>query len=414
MIDLSWLADTGASMIVSAMASPTWEWARSRLARLLSPNDLGREDVVRVRLSGFAAELATTSERDVQNRLRGFLEARLSDDPGLMNEFAVVVNEICLKLDLQPPVELTSYVNAPGSIVVMAGQNADVRIGYGPQETRITWAAMTTQEAARKLETLDRSSAVIELTGMDPAAAARRLAHVDKTRAADLLSHMDEPLAADLLKQISAPHTAELLALMEPPQGAAILEHMDPDWVVARLSEMEPDRALVLFSALGSKRVDDLLAAMQRQQAVRLLGSVGKVLVHQARLRTAADMAEQEAKQIVAQAQAQAEAQARAILSEARREAEELKASTERDLAQAQPNGKTEPAGTDHRLLMERICEILVAEPDKLFSARALASKVGVPLTLAKSLLTRLDNAGKIAHNHRAHLYSAKSYTASQ
>jgi len=59
--------------------------------------------------------------------------------------------------------------------------------------------------------------------------------------------------------------------------------------------------------------------------------------------------------------------------------------------------------------MMERIYEILVAEPDKLLSARAVASKAGVPLTLAKSLLTRLDSAGRIAHNHRAHLYSARS-----
>jgi hypothetical protein len=412
MMDLTWLADAGASMIVSAMATPAWEWTRSRLARLFSPNDLGREEAVRLRLSSFAAELATTSERDVQNRLRGFLEARLSDDPNLMNDFTVVIKEICDKLDLQPPAELTSYVNAPGSVVIMAGQNANVRVSQGHQDVRITWAAMTTQEAARKLETLDHSSAVIELTGMDPAAAARRLAHVDKTRAADLLSHMDEPLAADLLKQISAPHTAELLALMEPPQGASILEHMNPDWVVARLSEMEPDRSLVLFSALCSKRVDDLLAAMQRQQAVRLLGSVGKVLVHQARLRTTVDMAEQEAKQIVEQAQAQAQAQARAILNRAHREADELKATAERDRAEAQPNDVVEPADPDHQALMGKIYEILVAEPDKLFSARTVAAKAGVSLTLTKSLLTRLDNAGKIAHNHRAHLYYAQPKTS--
>jgi|SRR5215470_14705142 len=412
MMDLTWLADAGASTIVSAMATPAWEWTRSRLARLFAPQDPGREEVVGLRLSGFAAELATTSERDVQNRLRGFLEARLSDDPNLMNDFAVVVKEICIKIDLQPSVELISHVNAPGSIVVMAGQNADVRVGQSFPEVRITWAAMTTQEAARKLETLDHPSAVMELTGMDPAAAARRLAHVDKTRAADLLSHMDEPLAADLLKQISAPHTAELLALMEPPQGAAILEHMDPDWVVARLSEMEPDRALVLFSALGSKRVDDLLAAMQRQQAVRLLGSVGQVLVHQARLRTTVDMAEQEAKQIVAQAKEQAEAQAKVILSKAQREADELKATAERGRAEARSNGNAEPVNVDQQALQEKIYEILAAEPDKLFSARAVASKAGVPLTLAKSLLTRLDNADRIAHNHRAHLYSVKRHTS--
>jgi MgtE intracellular N domain len=411
MMDLTWLADTGASAIVSAMATPAWEWTRSRLAHLFSPQDPGREEAVSMRLTGFAAELTTTSERDVQNRLRGFLEARLSDEPDLMDDFAVVVKEICVKLDLQPATELTSYVNSPGNVVVMAGRNANVRVSHSHQEVHITWAALTTQEAARKLESLDRSTAVIELTGMDPAAAARRLAYVEKTRAADLLSHMDEPLAAELLKQISAPHTAELLAMMEPPQGAAILEHINPDWVVARLSEMEPDRALVLFSALGTKRVDDLLVAMQRQQAVRLLGSVGKVLVHQARLRTTVDMAEQEAKQIVAQAQAQAESQAQAILNKAQREAAELKAAAERDMAKTQPGDDAEPAPADQQALMERIYEILVAQPDKLFSARSLASKAGVPLTVAKSLLTRLETADRIAHNHRVHLYYARSGT---
>src|SRR5215470_3230363 len=173
-MDLSWLAGTGASAIVSAMATPAWEWTRSRLARLFSPHDLGREEAESSRLSAFASELATTSERDVQNRLRGFLEARLGDDPSLMNDFAVVVKEICVKLDLQPPTEWTSYVNAPGSVVVMAGQNADVRVGQGhPREVHITWAAMTTQEAARKLETLDRFNAAMELASMDPASAAR-------------------------------------------------------------------------------------------------------------------------------------------------------------------------------------------------------------------------------------------------
>jgi flagellar motility protein MotE (MotC chaperone) len=408
-MDLGWLAGTGASAIVSAMATPAWEWTRSRLARLFSPNDLGREEAEGSRLSGFASELKTTSERDVQNRLCGFLEARLGDDPDLMNEFAILVKEICVKIDLQPPTEWTSYVNAPGSVVVMAGQNADVHVSQGHhREVRITWAAMTTQEAARKLETLDRFTAATELASMDPASAARRLAHVDKARAADLLSHMDEPLAADLLTRISAPHTAELLTLMEPPQGAAVLENMDPDWVVARLSEMEPDRALVLFSALGSKRIDDLLAAMERQQAVRLLGSVGKVLLHQARLRTTVDMAEQEAKRIVAQAQAQAEE----ILDKAQRQANELKATAERTAAEARPEDSVEPVLVDQQaLMMARIYQILAEQPDKLFSARAVASKAGVPLTLAKSLLTRLDNAGKIAHNHRAHLYSARPGT---
>lgn len=404
MMDLSWLAATGASAIISAMASPTWGWTRSRLVRLFSPQDLGRQEAEGARLSGLAAELETTSERDVQNRLRGFLEARLSDDPDLMNEFAVVIKEICAKINLQPPTEWTSYVNAPGSVVVLAGQSADVHVGQDHHRAaHITWSTLTSHEAAQKLETLDRSEAVMELAGMDPTSAAWRLAYVEKTRAADLLSHMDERLAADLLTRISAPHNAELLASMEPSQGAAVLETLDPDWVVARLSEIEPDRAVVLFSALGSKRIADLLAAMEGQQAVQLLGAVGKVMADQARLRTTVDMTEQ----IVAQAQAKAES----ILERAQREADEMKAAAERSMAEAQSDDSTAPADVDQQKLIARIYSILAEEPKKMFSARTVASKAGVRLADAKPALTLLEAAGKIAHHHRGHLYYARPGT---
>lgn len=405
-MDLTWLATTGASAIVSAMATPAWEWTKTRLAHLYSSQDPSREEAESDRLSSFVTELATTSERDVQNQLRGYLMARLSDDTELMKDFSDLVQEICIRIDLEPPTNWTSYVHAaPGSVVVMAGHHTDVRVRQDqPHEQRIIWAAMTTQEAARKLETLDRFHAVAELAGMDPASAARRVAHVDKTRAADLLSHMDEPLAADLLTRVAAPHTAELLALMEPPQGAAVLENMDPDWVVARLSDMEPDRALLLFSALGTKRNDDLLDAMERQQAVRLLRSVGKVMVNQARIRTTFDMAEQEAKQIVSQAQTRAEE----ILDKASRQANERKAAIEREMAETPPDDRIESTAVDQQdILTARIYEIITARPDKLFSARKVASEAGVSLAEAKSVLSRLEAEGKIAHNHRAHTYSA-------
>jgi hypothetical protein len=145
---------------------------------------------------------------------------------------------------------------------------------------------------------------------------------------------------------------------------------------------------------------------MERQQAVRLLRSVGKVMVNQARIRTTFDMAEQEAKQIVSQAQARADE----ILYRAQRQADELNAVTERDLAEPPSDDRAEPAAVDpHVLLTARIYEIVTAEPDKMFTARAVATKAGVQLNVAKSVLTELETAGKIAHNHRAHLYSAKS-----
>lgn len=406
-MDLTWLATTGASAIVSAMVTPTWGWTRSRLARLFSSQDLDREEDESAVLTGFAEELKTAPERDVQNQLRGFLLARLKGDPDLMDDFAVLVKEICAEIGLQPPSEWTSYVNAPGSVWVVAGRDADINVGLGrPQRVHITWAALTAQEAARKLESLDRSDAVVELAGMDPASAARRLAHVDKTKAADLLSHMDEPLAEDLLTRISAPDTTELLALMEPRQGAAVLETMDPDWAVGRLSEMKLERALVLLSALGTKRVDDLLEAMRRRHAVHLLRSVGKVLVDQRQIHTTVDMAEEEAKRIVAQAQEEAEQ----VLSQARREANEMKAAAGHSAAEVRPDDDVEPTDVDQQRLV-RVYEILAARPNKLFTAREVARKVRVSVNDALSLLASLEKAGQIetAHTPRGALYFARS-----
>jgi hypothetical protein len=123
-------------------------------------------------------------------------------------------------------------------------------------------------------------------------------------------------------------------------------------------------------------------------------------------LHTSIYMAERKAERIVAQAwaraeemRAQAEAQVQAILGKAQREA-----TSERNRAEMPP----EDILDQQSVAMERIYEILAAEPDKLFSARTVAPRAGVPLILAKSLLTHLTNTDRIAHNHRAHLYSAR------
>jgi hypothetical protein len=398
MMDPAWLATTGASAIVSAMVTEAWTTrARPQLAQLFAGQDPKLEQAENERLEALAADL-TTSEHDVQNRLRGFLEARLSYDPALGDPFFVLVKQICAEIGLEPPTRWTT-INASESLVV-AG-DAHVRI----EPDRIVWEAMTSQEAAHKLGTLERSHAVQELARMDPASAARRLFHVEGTRAADLLSHMFEGLAANLLSRMSAPHSAELLALMEPPQGAAVLEQMDADWTVARLSEMDPDRALVLIGALGSKRTDDLLAAMERQQAVRLLGSVSKVLADQARIRTTFDLAEQQAKQIVSEAQRRAQE----IIDQAHQQAAELIAVAEREAA-AKPVvvDYVDPGPADQSTqVAEQILKILSAKPDKMYTARELAKFTQVTIDEAKSALRDMEEAGKVYRHHRAGLYGA-------
>jgi hypothetical protein len=155
------------------------------------------------------------------------------------------------------------------------------------------------------------------------------------------------------------------------------------------------------------------LAKLRHEVGVRLNVLQAAVEQQEAPLHTVIYMAEQKAERIVAQAwsraeemRAQAEAQAQAILGKAH----EMKAVSEQGRAGINSDGSSmdqQAAAT-----MERIYEVLVAEPDKLFSARTLAAKTGVPLGVAKTLLTRLDSAGRIAHNHRAHLYSARADTS--
>jgi hypothetical protein len=164
-----------------------------------------------------------------------------------------------------------------------------------------------------------------------------------------------------------------------------------------------------LAGGAGPDGPEPALAALRQEVAVRLNAMKAAVEQQGAPLHTSLDVAERKAERIMAQAwsraeemRLQAEAQARTILDKAQREAV-----SERDRAETYPDGIA--LDQEASAMMERIYEILLAEPDKLFSARAVASKAGVPLTFAKTLLTRLDSTGRIAHNHRAHLYSARS-----
>jgi hypothetical protein len=325
-MDVVSLASLGATAIISAVATEGWAWVRTEAARLLGRKDPGREQEEGERLDGFAVELSSVAERDVHNRLLGYLEARLSDDVALRADFLLLVRKICTEFGLDPPAtQSTQRVVATNSVVVQtSGGSAQVTLGH--HATVVRWAAMTGPEAARKLEELELEDAVEALADMEPALAARRFSHVRVDRAEELLAHMDEGLAADLLtKQPEPANAVALLAGMEPSRSAAILDVTTADWAVARLAEMDPDRALVVLGAMGTKRTDDMLDAMERQQAVRLLGAVSKVLTDQARVRTTFDLAQREAEQMAAEARRQADqtierarAEAEAILATAR------------------------------------------------------------------------------------------------
>lgn len=321
MFDVNELAGSGATAIISAMASDAWSWARMAISQLLAHGDAARADEEDARLAGFANELGVTAERDVHNRLHGYLDARLSVDQGLREPFLVLVRKICTEVGIEPPTYRTvQHIEATNSVVVQTvGGNSHVHV-VAPAEPIIRWAAMTGPEAARKLEVLDLADAVEALADMEPALAARRLSYVQLEWAQELLSHMDEGLAADLLAKMTAPEkAAELLAHMRPTLAAAILDLAHADWAVARLAEMDPDRALVLLASMGTKRTENLLAAMERQHTVRLLGAVSKVLADQARVRTTFDLAQQEAERIAAQARKAAQETVERASAEAER-----------------------------------------------------------------------------------------------
>jgi Golgi phosphoprotein 3 GPP34 len=329
-MDLASLAESGATAIISAVATDAWSWARTEVARLFARNDREREQEEIARFDSFAGELGTAAERDVHNRLRGYLEARLADDVSVRNDFFTMVRRLCIEAGLEPPSQSTiQHVHASNSFVVQtSGGPAHVQI-VSPPAPIIRWAAMTGAEAARKLEGMTLPDAVEALTDMEPALAARRLSYVAAGWSQELLSHMDEGIAADLLSRMTASgQAAALLASMEPSQAAAILDMTVADWTVARLAEMDPDRALVLLAAMGSKRTENLLAAMERQQTVRLLSAVSKVLTDQVRVRTTLDLAQQKAEQIAAEARAKAQE----MIDKAVAEANAIKAASRQEI----------------------------------------------------------------------------------
>jgi hypothetical protein len=222
-VDVAALASSGATAIISAMATDAWTRVRFEVARLLAP-DGARAPEVRGRLDNFVGDLSSTAERDVHNRLQGYLEAKLGDDPQMFDEFVDLIRRISAELHLEVPTQTVHGIIANSVVVQTAGGSTTVQIGH-PEVPVVRWLAMTGPEAARKLEALDLIDAVEALANMEPSLAARRLTYVDNSWARQLLSHMDEGVAAELLqKTAKAGHAADLLAAMEPSQAAAILE----------------------------------------------------------------------------------------------------------------------------------------------------------------------------------------------
>jgi MgtE intracellular N domain len=390
-MDVVSLAQAGASAIVSAMATEVWPWVREEMSDLFGYGNQWKAVAESKRLEALAGELATRAERDVHNWLRGFLEARLTDNAGnsaLMDRFHELTEQIYGKLGIEPP---TSNASGSGGVVAQSGR--DTPASLVASHSPVNWAALTGAEAARRLEAMRPTRAVKALTEMDPAAAVRRLSFVAPDRAAQLLSHLDVEQAANLLAKMPS-RQADLLARMEPSRGAAVLDMMNAEWAVARLTEMDLDRALVLLGTMGSKRTANLLNlmnAMQGEEAAALRAAVRKIRADQAAMRRTFDLARQKAEQHLADARREAQETAERAKTDAERRAPvEAEAAEPRETTRGWVDGDESP------VLLKRVADHLNACYPAELTVRQLRKAVGASSESIDSALRKLVGAGLV------------------
>ncbi|MFE9692419.1 hypothetical protein [Micromonospora sp. NPDC005806] len=130
-IDVAALAQAGAQVIVTAMATETWTQVRARIGRLFGRGDeqlqqqaLDDLDETRAALKAAAGD---EDARDSQVELRALLKARLRADPELAAQFAVLVEEVAAEVAAAPQVStVTQRARADhGGMVIQAGRDAN-------------------------------------------------------------------------------------------------------------------------------------------------------------------------------------------------------------------------------------------------------------------------------------------------
>jgi hypothetical protein len=392
-MDIVTLAKAGASAMVAAMATEVWTWARTEMSSLFGYGDRSKVAAENERLDALVGELATSTERDVHNRLWGFLEARLADNPAIMDRFLELTEQIYGKLGIEPPAlndGAGQQLSASGSVGVQSGRHTHAYMVTAPSS--VNWTTMTGPEAARRLEAMGLTQAVEALTEMDPAAAVRRLSFVTPDRTAMLLSHLDAAGTATLLAKMPS-RQADLLARMEPSRGAVALNTMNAEWVVARLAEMDLDRALVLLGALGTKRTENLLDAMRRQEATTLLAAVSKIMAGQAAIRRKLDLTQQRAEEPVAQARQEAQETIERAKTNGAREINGVRPTPD---PSETPLEVGQADGDESQILRKRIADHLNACYPAELTARQLRKAVGGSSESIDSALRNLVGAGLV------------------
>jgi hypothetical protein len=125
------LAQTGAQVIVTAMAGEAWTQIRARIGRLFGGGDDQRQQRALEDLDETQAALNTASSevqtREAQVELRALLKAWLRADPELAAQFADLIDEVAVQVNAaQPATTVIQRARADhGSTVVQAGRDAN-------------------------------------------------------------------------------------------------------------------------------------------------------------------------------------------------------------------------------------------------------------------------------------------------
>jgi len=124
------LAQVGAQVIVTAMATETWAQLRARLGQLFGRGDdrQCQQALDELDEAGVALDAAPTDEdaRDAQVELRALIKARLRGDPDLAAQFAALVEEVAAQVGAPTQTTVTQRAWADrGGTVIQAGRDAN-------------------------------------------------------------------------------------------------------------------------------------------------------------------------------------------------------------------------------------------------------------------------------------------------
>ncbi|MFC9689060.1 hypothetical protein ACFTSF_11010 [Kribbella sp. NPDC056951] len=136
-MDFGELAQTGATALVTAMATGAWEQLKDRVVRLFGRDDSDEEQAVALELEHALTTIRSAADPqaklDVQAELRGQLRQRLRTDPAFAADFQVLVDEINRRLPQtdRPTVRQKGTADRGGT-VIQAGRD----VVQGPRPKR--------------------------------------------------------------------------------------------------------------------------------------------------------------------------------------------------------------------------------------------------------------------------------------